>query len=457
VHHLHAIPILYTGISVLGVILFGYISIRRLDIGLVILLSEIILGGAGNFLSVLDINLRTWLLGTYAIIWGIHAIQTKQWQTLRIYPLITRILLGLTGLFILWGTVRGIYLGNGLKLVLQDAVLYGFLLLTFPCKEYTDTIKQHISPIITAFLIGTLSMITITFIRYSAGLGMIHDAYYTWIRDIAGGKVTDLGYGFFRIVSSEHLLIIPILVVLFALLTQRTNTKRMLYWSLIVLTITILLVNFTRIYFLAGIVGALVLLSGAHIKTWIRTTLICIAMSIMIFMSILFVASRGDIIGAELIGMKAASITTPQTDVSAATRLLIWPKAVEKLQAHPLLGSGLATSVTIIDPVTQLPTTRTQFDMGYVEMMTELGIIGTLIYILLILHIACKLWQYGQKKSTDPFDSRISIGLCAGIAGLSIVNLTTPALFQGYGVVFLAICLGGILRIPPSKTAEPTP
>lgn len=445
IHYLYTIPTIYTGISILTILTFAYISTKRLDIGLIILLSEIILGGTGNFLSLWEINLRTWLLCSYAAIWSIHIVRTGQWDIVRITHLSTRILSILTGIAILYATLRGIYLGNGLTLVLQDAVLYAFLLLAFPCKAYIAQIKTYAAPIIVAFLIGTFSMTCITFLRYSKGFGMIHDAYYTWIRDIAGGKVTDLGYGFFRIVSSEHLFIIPVLLILFAILVRKIKTApQTLYWGLMVMSITILLIDFTRIYFLAGLIGATVLISRTHIQLWLRTAIICTVLSVTLFMGISFVASRGAIIGAELIGMKTASITMPNTDVSAATRLLIWPEAVQKIKTYPVFGSGLATSVTIIDPVSNTPTTRTQFDMGYVEMIVELGGIGALIYLTFVLHIAYLLWRYGYSEA----QSTIAKALFASIIALCTINITTPALFQGYGVVYLAICLAYIQTEP---------
>jgi hypothetical protein len=434
---LYQLQILPALLSLVVLAIFTFLCIRKPHMALVILSAELMLGGAGGFLSLGGLLIRTWMLGIFLLLWAISVWRDKSWRT-HARPTLIYILGGLSIGVVTVATVRGIMLGHGVHLALQDAVLYGFIILALPMMQYMQTLRRYAYPITVAYLIGMLSIVTLTFIRYSSGLGQIHDSYYRWFRDVAGGKVTDLGYHFFRIVSSEQLFLLPILLILCTTLIY-TNAQKKKYWILLAITIALLMVNMTRIYLLAGVVGGLVLVYQAPIKAWAQVMFTSAILSIVIFMGISTAASRGNIMGLELVGLKTRSISAPLDDASAATRLLIWPEAMNYISERPIFGSGLATPVTFIDPVTKQPTTRTQFDMGYIEMLVELGIIGTLIYLSFIISIARRLYIYGyrqvQRVATDTYIAR---ALLASIIALAIVNLTTPALFQGFGVLILA-------------------
>jgi O-antigen ligase len=150
------------------------------------------------------------------------------------------------------------------------------------------------------------------------------------------------------------------------------------------------------------------------------------------------IVSRGKSSGLELIGLRASGITTPSRDISGAIRLALLPDILHSIKKHPWLGSGLSTTVTFVNPVTNSQETRTQFDWGYLEMITELGILGTVAYLVLLSAILYNLTNRRHQQWNTIIRGR---GLAAGLVALGIINLTTPALFQGFGVVFIVYCI----------------
>ncbi|MCX6780650.1 MAG: O-antigen ligase family protein [Candidatus Magasanikbacteria bacterium] len=152
------------------------------------------------------------------------------------------------------------------------------------------------------------------------------------------------------------------------------------------------------------------------------------------FFSFHFVASRGQSIGLELLGVRVSGISAPTSDVSGAIRLALLPDIIRHIKARPLLGSGLGTTITYLDPVTQTNQIRTQFDWGYLQMITDLGILGTIAYLAFLIII---MYQFSRAHHNSPF----ARGLIAGAIALFVINITTPALFQGFGVLYFAFLI----------------
>jgi O-antigen ligase len=63
-------------------------------------------------------------------------------------------------------------------------------------------------------------------------------------------------------------------------------------------------------------------------------------------------------------------------------------------------------------------------------MITELGILGTIAYLAFLGTI---LYNFAH---TTRLGDPLSRGLFAGAIALFIINITTPALFQGFGVLY---------------------
>lgn len=92
--------------------------------------------------------------------------------------------------------------------------------------------------------------------------------------------------------------------------------------------------------------------------------------------------------------------------------------------------------MTAVSPRTGLPTTTRHFDWGYLELWTELGILGIISYVLFIILTLKKLSP--KMSQTKPLAS----GLWAGTAALLVMNITSPILFHVLGVSYLVFVVG---------------
>lgn len=415
---------------------FLYYCIKNISFAWQLLVVEILIDGAGHFFELQSLLLRTWLLGIFAIVWIYHKIRMR--SAIALPHKNTLIALGVFGIFFLWSVLNGFLRDNATMFVVQDAILYLFILLLFPALEFENKWQTLYANATKVFIFGTTIFSAITLALYSSGIFKLTDSYYHWFRNVASGKITDLGLNFFRIVLSEQILFVPIILVIFSCLLKKVADKKL--WILFACSLFVIILNFTRIYFLALMIGAVLLLYRESWKQWIKVSALTIAASAAIFCSVFFVASRGESIGLEQLGVRASGFKAPQTDVSGAIRMAMLPDIYKTITARPLLGSGLGTTVSYIDPATQTPQTRTQFDWGYFEMVTELGIIGTLTYLTLLGVI---IWNFAR---TVGLDSPLARGLIAGAVSLFIINITTPALFQGFGVIYFASLVAMTVR-----------
>ncbi|MBI2436636.1 MAG: O-antigen ligase family protein [Candidatus Magasanikbacteria bacterium] len=406
-------------------------SHKHISYAWLILIAELILDGSGHFFEFQGLILRTWLLIIFACFWGFQFIKNRKLELQLDKPI--KYALYASSIVILSATIQGFLGHHTPMLIVQDTILYEFLALIVPALQFKDITQRYVKQIFWAFIVGSFLFSFITFVIYSSGLGHVPDFYYHWFRNIAGGKITDLGNYFFRIVLPEHLFLVPLILIQIAeLLNKQKDTNR---WIILGILFSILIVDFTRIYFIAMALGFMILAFKYSFSRWLKISTISLVVFLLLLMSISFMSSRFNSIGLELVGLKISQISAPQTDLSGAIRMAMLPDIFATIQQNPLLGSGLATMVTYQDPMTKELVSRTQFDWGYFEMIAELGILGTLIFlifIVLILKTVANL-AYRIEIKKRPF----YIGLFVGGISLFIINITSPALFQGFGILYL--------------------
>ncbi len=408
---------------------FVIVTAENLKLAWLILLTEIILGGSSHFFELFALLLRTWMLGIFGLTWVVR----HRLKVLATIPTNIRngiyVYIGL----LLFATLNGFLHGHGTKLILQDAILYGFFFLAYPGIDFRQTVTPYVTALGKAFLIGSAIFSTITFWVYSLGLGTLQDTYYDWFRNIAAGKITDLGYNFYRVVLPEHLFLVPAMIIIGALLMRSPKSRTL--WSYGLLAAIPLALNFTRIYFVALVISFVVLFAKKQFKLWLHTSVAMGVLVIASFAVFATLASGGQTAGLEIAGLKASGITSPTGDLSGATRLAILPDALRQIRERPLFGSGLGTTVTFLNPVDNQMLTRTQFDWGYLELAAELGLLGLAVFLFLIGSLMYTFRQtYSKLANADVYR-----GLFAGCAALFIINITTPALFQGFGVFLFAM------------------
>lgn len=441
-------------------LLTTYFLLFRDDRGWLIVAAELVLGGAGSFLEIKGISLRTCLLVVSMLIFAVQKIKGKEYKIIITQNKTIIYLL----LFIFFSVgisaLRGYYLGNEPKLILADAIPYLFFLYYFPLKQLllSEKFRQTSFAMLIAAIIGNFIFTYFTLAGFSSGIFVLQDSYYHWFRDVASGKITDYGTGFFRILLNEQLLLVPLLIFFIKnVITNKTapfippligegedgGDSRVRSSSLPLLgggqgwgyfagliamaLLAILTINITRIYLVALAVGILFLFSRQNWKRWLVYSAGAFIFFIMAFTLTHLAATKGKSLGWEYLGLRLQSIALPQTEDSSLSRLLLLPKILEKIKARPLLGNGLGDTITVFSPIFKQNITTPHFDWGYLEIIAEMGIIGLLAWLSLIIYI---LFSIKKNKAA-----------LAALVGLLVINITSPALFHVLGIIFLAYLL----------------
>ena len=429
----------YQGILVFSLLLLmAILYFKNPEWAWCMLLTEIFLGGSGHYFELAGLSIRTLFIITFLFLWlAPHFGQKLLPQKLKIQTELNYILLALF-VAVIFAAGNGFF-NNNVGNVIQDLMPFGFLLLLFPSfHSFTNEKTQHyLVRLIAVFTMGTALFTSISFVLFSSQTLLIHQDFYKWFRDVNVGKITDLKTGFFRIVESSHLFIVPILLLITSLRMRAEKHNKM--WRVMqILLILILIFNLSRGYFLALTAGLLILKYKHTWKKWFLESLAVFILTIGIFTLVHLFASGWTSPGWELLGLRLKSFTYPEIEISTNTRMMILPQIWEKIKQAPIIGSGLGEKITFMNSATYETITTLHFDWGYLEMWTELGIVGALAMIALYVFTAILLIKK-IKKTPDWHD--FDVGLLAGIVALLVMNITLPALFHVFGILFLVFVL----------------
>jgi len=432
-YNVHLLNTIISGLLILVVI---FLFLKKQESAWYIVAGELILGGSGNFFAFFGVSLRTiFLIISIPIFFILERKNIKNiWKESKRYI----ILLSIFYTLLLITVIRGYVFHNNPTLIIADLLPYLFLLYYFPLRKLllSSPFIEFSKNVLYTAIIGNFTLIFFTFFGFSTYLFSLQGEYYHWFRDIANGKITDVGFNFFRVVINEHLLLTPLFLLFFGVELKEKFTTHKKIFFLSIFLLCILAISLTRIYFIAIVFGIFFFLHTSYLKRWFKLTFLSAAIFIVFFVSLHTIVSKGQSLGLELFGLRIQSIITPNIEDSALSRMLLLPKIFEKIKNHPILGNGLGSSVTVYSPVYKKEITTNQFDWGYLEILTEQGVIGFLLWCFLVFYTL-----YSIKKIRKHISLTIYKGLFASILSLLVINTTSPALFHGLGILFLTYIL----------------
>lgn len=417
---------------------FGAIYYKNQDWACYILLGELFLGGAGHFFEFLGLSIRTILFITFITLWFIQTISNSKREMFD-FPKKIYYLLIIFGIFLIFSAITGIYNNHGIKPVIQDILPYGFLALIFPFYHLFEKKQnqEYLARLLIVFLFGSAIFSLFTFVLFSSGAEYLQSPYYKWFRDVAMGKITDMGNGFFRIVTPEHLLSTPLILLLSSLL-MRNEKRHKMWWVALIVALSILILDFSRIYLLALGVGLLILKYKHNWKNWLFVSFSVCFIIIALFGGINTIASRGQTFGLDLFLGRVKSLSQPKTEISSLTRMTLLAPIINMIKKHPIMGSGIGSKLIFIDPISNELIKTSHFDWGYLELWAELGALGAMAFLSIIFYAIISLIKK-IKLILDFHD--FYIGLLAGLISLLTMNTTAPILFHPLGIFYLVFVI----------------
>ena len=415
---------------------FTYLCITRPHLAFLALVTEIFLGGGGQFFELAGLSIRTFFVALFLIVTAIHILLRKEWQFFVLpRPLLYSLLAVLTSVFV--SGIVGVLNQHSFVAVIQDALPFSYLLLIYPAIYFSSRFKQtdyhFLFRLLFVFLSASAIFSFALFLAYSNGWAEIHRPFYNWIRDVGLGKVTDLDTGFFRIVLPEHLLL-PGVILIVASARMHVSQYHNVLLTLLFFTAIPLLLNFSRAYILGIVVGLFCLKYKTPILRWFYECALVGVLLTSLFIGLNLIGSHGKSVGLELLGFRFGAIVQPNTEESAATRTLLLRPIFELIQKNPLLGNGLGASITFWNPYLKQFTTTRHFDWGYLELFAELGVIGLFSFLAYISALGYAL-QRRIKEHRQPIF--LYTGALSALVASLLTHIFTPALFHILGIVFL--------------------
>lgn len=409
-----------------------------------LVLVEILFGGSGHYLEFFGLSIRTIFTMVFFFLWFSYSFSNKkELVKIKINNKFYFFLLSLI-ILVFFSFILGLKNEHDLKNILADFIPYTIFIFIFPFEYLFENknFKYFFIRLLIIFVLGSAIFSLFNFLCFRLGIFEIHGDYYKWFRDVLGGKITYLTDYFYRIVLPEHLLVSPLVVFIASLLMRDEKHHKM--WRILFLAGTIiLLLNFSRAYFM-GIFGAFLVLKYKHnLLCWLKVSSWSVLIFILCFSSILFVSSLGKSFGVELLGFRLESLIMPEIEVSTNTRMLKLDPILHLIKTNPVLGSGLGSTINYLNPITYQTVNDKHFDWGFLEMWAELGLITTLSFLFFYFYLILELIKKIRKISNF---HDVYIGLLAGIVSLMIINITTPVLFHTLGIFFLSLAIVFIIK-----------
>lgn len=312
---------------------------------------------------------------------------------------------------------------NSLAAIRVDLISYSFYLAIIPLGIFWPKLwpkRATIIELLIGALAGVAAITLIIFLIFSWQIFPIHGELYKWWRDVIFGKITDTGTNFFRVTAATHLWFIMAALAAAAAWIKKNISNRV-GAGLIIIFASPLLINFSRAYLLGVIVGLIII----FILTRTRRAATIIGVVGIIFVAEFFalnlLVSRGQSLGLELFSARTRALADPASETSTRLRAEILPSVVAAVRAHPIIGSGLGTGITFWSSSAQKNITTHSFDWGYLQTWVQLGIVGVVILIVLLLTL---FW-------------RGDVFIKSATGALIITHVFGPTFFHPVGIVIL--------------------
>jgi len=192
-----------------------------------------------------------------------------------------------------------------------------------------------------------------------------------------------------------------------------------------------------------GIAGTIILLGMLY--TYTRMAILAVAFGIFLFMIRM---KQMRLLGIIILGLMPLIIPSSmisrielgfQNDISLVIRAVAWYFAVKQIILHPLTGMGFSVWADWYRTAMPIKMMYAQHTHNvYLNLMVEMGIVGTLAYFSIIYGILRKYWQMRVKDNEDI----IHFGMWVAMMSLLFACLT-DIFIQQYSISILFwVCMG---------------
>lgn len=274
-----------------------------------------------------------------------------------------------------------------------------------------------------------------------------------WVSGVRGSRV-DFGY-----MNAQHtsmyfgwLLLFSVCMIIYSFRDKWRLTFKVICIMLLLLSLTGVIITQTRAVWLSLIVVAFVLVlififNAARISIKLVSKKITLLLAAVFFIGFVVVSSdatsilkkrslqESDVI---LVAAKGGLDDVPLTSIGI--RLHTWAYAIEKIKERPLTGWGSKSRKSLIkegDFPKWIKDRFGHFHNSYLEILLSYGVLGFLIFLLLVVYIFKGIFSLISK------DLVFGYGLLSAWLNFLVVNIFESYLIFSSGMFFF-IAVGGV-------------
>ncbi len=455
---------LWVAIVLLAIVL----AWRQPMLALSLVVIELVLGGKGYLASVSSIggqgmSMRLGIFLAVFVVWALRALRTRQiWGTQRPFRWFW---LGMIGI-VAWSVIVGILHHNGIRAVYLDANAFLFLGLVpaFGWLKNRDELYRIIGALGGALVVVAFETGFAQVLFNHIAVGTVWN-FFHWIHVTGVGEVTMISSNLFRIFFRSHVYGLLAFAVGIGLSMRELKNHTWMWRGTAAAGLFVTIISLSRSFWLGGavglIAGVLAVVSTPTLRhDWKKLFVnvgIPVLLGILAFQWALnFPGLWGGHPNANLLQARL----DVQTESAASSRRELLPVITKAIFQHPVVGSGLGTSLTFktLDPrvnITKNPTgtnyTSTAFELGWHAFAMQFGL------PLFALYVGMLGWFFwiGWRKIRTSADERWPL-LGFWVAGVALcgVHLTTPYLNHPLGLGILMLIACAFALVPDQTHAE---
>lgn len=435
------------GLASLALLLFLVVAWKRLDLALIILMIELVLGGgSGRWIEMPGgISIRMAIFGIVMLVWLIQIIQRKHDLRFVIGSPLTPFVLIFAFVYpLLFGAIMGGINGNTISNIFADSngqlfylILLPFLTVFTQKKKIIRFLKAYLSAITLSALWQTI--VYILFIPGTLGTQVTRSVLRNNVKFL--GQIGQFPNGAFRLYLASGIYFQSGLALATALIFRLKRWKYKLpLLAVIVLLVFMISGTYTRGYWFGAIIAVLTILVfinwRAKFKV-IATGLIGFSLAFAIagfafnyslkdFYVHRFLSSFPVTIQEELLDEDTLSDTYTADPGSVTLKTeqarILW----NEIKKKPLLGHGFGAVMPSLGR-------GFSFELSYLDMLFKFGFVGFLFwlyFIALIFWRGLKTW-YQNPSGTQ---KAILVGLHGALLGLLFTSATNPYILASFGL-----------------------
>ncbi len=458
-------PAIGTALFIAMVIGAGLASFRSLETGLLILFTELFVGGKGYLYSLeIDSTRISIRMAFFVIVMLAWAFRFARHRDLR-----PRLASGLRpwlwafAVVVVLGVFVGLIKGHGLKAVFFDANAYFFFALALVLLSTAINLQRLFSNLIVliaaaATLIGLKSLIALgLFVELQVNSLR---TLYTWIRNTGSGEVAPIFGGTYRVFFQSQVYGLLGVSLLAPFLVPKIIREKKPWWLLLPITlgVTAVIVSLSRSFWLGGAAAFFIaLIIGIRWFRWRMGDVVRIGSVSMAVIGVALTLNSwalnfpypfpppGQEGKTNIISQRLSEFGS---EAAATSRITLARALLPVIAQSPIIGYGFGKTVTYqsddprqVQSPTQGRFTTYAFELGYLDVALKVGLLG----LLVLLGV---LFQTLRVLIARP--SLVNFGLAVGLVTLATVHVTTPYLNHPLGIGFLLLALAAANQPEPN-------